>query len=109
MAAQDSERFVIVCHLLSIRLFNKFSNICVCFVLPFDYFHPQIYVFECYVRDLCDLLRNSVKYFQESEACTKAVHNRKISKLQEELKRYRALPGTGNCEAQQQEILHMMK
>lgn len=54
-------------------------------------FSAQLHLYELYVKDVSDLLRNSVKYFEHYETQLKQFYEQKVSALEGQLQRYQEL------------------
>lgn len=79
--------------LLLIILFNEWNHIFrsnICALLPF-FLRAQLHLYELYVKDVSDLLRNSVNYFEYYESQLKQFYQQKVAALEGQLQRYQEL------------------
>lgn len=88
----ESKYFAVSPPLVLIILFNEWNHIFrsnICALLPF--FFAQLHLYELYVKDVSDLLRNSVKYFEYYEFQLKQFYEQKVKALESQLQRYQEL------------------
>lgn len=79
--------------------------------------HIQLHIYDRYVRDLGDLLRNCIKCYERDELETKAFYEKRVSDLERDLARYQQTTGesgaadlvTSSQQNQPTRILEMMK
>lgn len=55
------------------------------------FFRAQLHLYELYVKDVSDLLRNSVNYFEYYESQLKQFYQQKVAALEGQLQRYQEL------------------